>query len=84
MSFLFRFSLDLLEWVASCFLERHMDRRKLVRQEATGMIDQSGPAAFEAAQQVALLARQSGDVKATKLWLDIAAEIARRDAKIRR
>lgn len=48
------------------------------------MIDQSGPAAFEAAQQVALLARQSGDVKATKLWLDIAAEIARRDAKIRR
>lgn len=79
-----RFSFDLLEQVSSDFLATHIERRKLIRQEAVSLIEQSGPAAFEAAQQVALLARQRNDVKSTKLWLDVAAEIARRDAKNRR
>jgi hypothetical protein len=79
-----RFSFDLLEEVASDFLATHIERHKLVRQEAVGLIEQSGPAAFETAQQIALLARQRNDVKSTKLWLDVAAEIARRDAKNRR
>ena len=76
-----RFSFDLLEDVAFGFLEKHVERRKLIKQEAVALIGQAGPGAFEAAQQVAQLARQRGDVKATKLWLEIAAEIARRDAK---
>lgn len=79
-----RLSFDLLETVAFGFLETHMERRKLIKQEAVALIEQAGPGAFEAAQQVAQLARQRGDVKATKLWLEVAAEVARRDAKDRR
>ena len=79
-----RFSVDLIELVASDFLEKHVKRRRLVKQEAVALIEQSGPTAFETAQNVAKLAREGGDVEATKLWLDVAAEIARRDAKRRR
>ena len=79
-----RLSFDLLEDAAFGFLEKHVERRKLIKQEAVALIEQAGPGAFEAAQQVARLARQRRDMKATKLWLEIAAEIARRDAKGRR
>lgn len=79
-----RFSFDLIEWVMSDVLEARMERRRLIKQEAANLIERSGPGAFDVAQNVAQLARQRDDVEATKLWLDIAREIARRDAKLRR
>ncbi len=79
-----RFSFDLIEWVASDVILARIERRRLARQEAASLIEQSGPEAFAAAQQVAELARQRGDAEATQLWLNVAAEIARRDAKRRR
>ncbi|WP_293801118.1 hypothetical protein [uncultured Bosea sp.] len=84
MSSLFQLSVELFGWMAPEFLERHVERRKLIRQETVALIAQAGPGAFDAAQQVAQLARRRGDVKATKLWLDIATEVVRRDAKGRR
>jgi len=79
-----RFSLDLIDWVASDIIAARMERGRLVRQEAATLIERCGSTAFETAQRIAQLARQGGDVQATKLWLDVAAEVARRDAKRRR
>jgi len=84
MFYFSQFWLDLIESAGSELLLRHFGRQRIARQEALGLIEKSGPGAFAAAQQVAELARQRGDVEATKLWLNVAAEIARRDAKGRR
>lgn len=81
---LYRFSFDLIELVMSDALVAGLERRRIVKQEAATLIERSGPAAFGIAQDVAQLARQRDDVDATKLWLDVAREIARRDAKSRR
>ena len=66
---------DIASWGGEYFADRH----KLVRQEAGALIKRAGPSVFETAQQIALLARQRGDKRATKLWLDVAREIARRE-----
>ncbi|WP_069881525.1 hypothetical protein [Bosea sp. BIWAKO-01] len=68
-----------LQVIASFAGEYLLDRHQLVRQEAGALIKRAGPSAFETAQQIALLARQRGDKRATKLWLDVAREIARRE-----
>ncbi|MCA0418181.1 MAG: hypothetical protein LCH80_05585 [Proteobacteria bacterium] len=81
---LYRFSFDLIELVTSDALAGGIERRQLVKREATNLIERSGSGAFDVAQNVAQLARQRDDVDATKLWLDVAREIARRDAKSRR
>lgn len=81
---LYRFSFDLIELVMSDALAGGIERRQLVKREAANLIERSGSGAFDVAQNVAQLARQRDDVDATKLWLDVAREIARRDAKSRR
>ena len=71
--------LQLLQDIASFGAEYFLERHVLVREEASALIKRAGPSAFETAQQIAQLARQNGDKRATNLWLDVAREIARRE-----
>ncbi|BCB19540.1 hypothetical protein [Bosea sp. ANAM02] len=81
---LYRFAFDLIELVTSDALAAGMERRQLVKREAATLIERCGSGAFDIAQNVVQLARRRDDADATKLWLDVAREIARRDAKSRR
>ncbi|MGO4406944.1 hypothetical protein AB4Z10_22115 [Bosea sp. RAF48] len=79
---MFNFLDGCLDW-AEALVEGRLARRRLARREAAALIKRAGSSAFEAAQQIALLARQRGDKQATELWLEVAREITRRDASKR-
>jgi hypothetical protein len=70
--------------LAAAFAEGRLAMRMLAKREATTLIDRAGASAFDAAQQIAQLARQRDDKQATELWLEVAREIARRETINRR
>ncbi len=76
---MFSFVQACIDWT-ELLIEGVVERRKLAKREAAALIDRLGPSAFGAAQQVAQLARQRGDKRATALWLQVAKEIARQEA----
>jgi len=77
---MFSFVQACIDWT-ELLIEGVIERRRLAKHEATALIDQVGPSAFDTAQQIAQLTRQRGDKGATAHWLQVAKEIARREAR---